>query len=433
MTEQVIAQSKLKAYIVSDVHLNNNLYDKHSNKENPKRKNLHNFLTELNKSFSPNDQIVLILNGDIFDITGSWYNSVLPWDDDKKKVENILKDLVLEIIENNQLIINELCQLLKHPLSRIIYVIGNHDNLLGEYSSAQELIRDKLFNGIPKDLRKNKQIDFVKSFECPELGLYVEHGNRFDPFNISSDDHKPTLGDVINILIVNRFVKLIVGRLEGHGYGLDLISNIKSHLYDIEYLRPLSLLPFWIESIANIYCDHLECKKKKESVETIFRSVVLELHKDPWVIKYLSRKLHIPRFFLVFITDLMVWFPKTLPALSFIVSKLLRRTHSNNFQNEVAKSMHEEKGYRMVVFGHTHIPTVIALSPQGYYCNTGSWTPVINLFKYSEHKSSHMEYLTAEPDFKKVERSGILKIEKDLSSPTSKPQFSLETIQSGFD
>ncbi len=433
MTKQGIEQNRLKAYIVSDVHLNNDPYDKHSNKENPERKNFQKFLTELNINFSPDDQIVLILNGDIFDITGSWYNSVLPWDDDKEKVENILKDLVLEIIENNQLIIYELRQFLKHPLSRIVYVIGNHDDLLGGYPSAQELIRDKLLNEIPKDLRKNKHIDFVKSFEYPELGLYVEHGHRFDPFNTSSNNHEPTLGDVINILIVNRFVELIVSRLESHGYGLDLISNIKYRLYDIEYLRPLSLLPFWIESIANIYCDHPEGEKKKESIETIFRSVVLEFHKDPWVTKYLSKKLHIPRFFLVFIIDLMVWFPKTLPALSFIVSKLLRRTHSNNFQNEIAKSMHEEKGYRMIVFGHTHIPTVTALSLAGYYCNTGSWTPVINLFKYSEHKSSHIEYLTAEPEFKKVERSGILKIEKDLGLPESRPSFLLETVQSGFD
>ncbi len=433
MTEQTITQSNLKAYIVSDVHLNNNSYDKHSNKENSERKNFQKFLTELNINFPLDAQIILILNGDIFDITGSWSNSVLPWDNDKEKVENILKDLVLEIIENNKLIIDELRQFLKHPLSRIVYVTGNHDSLLGKYPGAQELIKGELLNEIPEDLHKNKHIDFVKSFEYPDLGLYVEHGHRFDPFNISSNDHEPTLGDVINILVVNRFVKLIAGRLESHGYSLDLISNIKSHLYDIEYLRPLSLLPFWIESIANIYCDHPECEKKKESIESIFRSVILELHKDPWIIKYLSKKLHVPRFFLIFFINLTAWFPKTLSALSFVISKLLRRTHSNNFQNEVAKSMHEEKGYRMIVFGHTHIPTVAALSPKGYYCNTGSWTPVINLFKYSEHKLSHMEYLTAEPDFKKVERSGILEIAKDLELPESSPSFLLKTVQSGFD
>ncbi len=433
MTEQVIAQSNLKVYIVSDVHLNNDPYDKHSNKENPERKNFQKFLTELNTSFSSDDQVILILNGDIFDITGSWYNSVLPWDDDKEKVENILKDLVLEIIENNQLIINELCQLLKHQSSKIVYVIGNHDSLLGEYSGVQELIRDKLLHGIPQELKIDKQISFVKSFEHPDLGLYVEHGHRFDPFNTSNNVHEPALGDVINILIVNRFIKLTVDSLKSHGYSSELISNIKYHLYDIEYLRPLSLLPFWVESIANIFCNHHESKTKLKSIEVIFRGVILEIYKEPWVTKYLSKKLQLPRFFLKLLINLTVQFPPILPALSFVVSKLLRRTHSNNFQNEIAKSMHEEKGYHMIAFGHTHIPIVTALSPEGYYFNTGSWTPVINLFKYSENKLSHIEYLTAKAEFKKVERSGILKIEKDLSLPNSKPRFSLETMQSGFD
>ncbi len=96
--KKAMAQNKLKAYIVSDVHLNNNSYDKHANKENPKRGYFRKLLTELNLGFSADEQIILILNGDILDITGSWCNSILPWNANKEKVENILKDLVLEII-----------------------------------------------------------------------------------------------------------------------------------------------------------------------------------------------------------------------------------------------------------------------------------------------------------------------------------------------
>jgi len=427
-----MAQNKLKAYIVSDVHLNNNSYNKHSIKENPKREDFRKLLAELNLSFSPDDQIILILNGDIFDITGSWYNSILPWNDNKEKVEIILKDLVLEIIKNNQSIINELCQLLKYPFLKIVYVIGNHDGLIGEYPSAQELIKDKLLYEIPPELRIDK-VSFVKSFEHADLGLYVEHGHRFDPFNTSNNNDEPPLGDVINILIVNRFVELTIDSLKNQGYSSELISSIKYRLYDVEYLRPLSLLPFWIDSIANIHYDSNESKSNLKSIKTVISEVIQELYKEPLVIKYLSKNLHLPRFFLKFIISLLVQFPPILPALSFIVSKLLRRTHSNSFQSEVAKTMHEEKGYQMIAFGHTHIPTVTALSTEGYYFNTGGWTPIINLFKYSENKLSHMEYLTAVIEFRKVERSGVLKIEKDLSIPNSKPQFSLETIQSGFD
>jgi predicted phosphodiesterase len=116
-----------------------------------------------------------------------------------------------------------------------------------------------------------------------------------------------------------------------------------------------------------------------------------------------------------------------------MLSKFLRRTHSNNFQNEVAKKLHEDYGYRMIVFGHTHIPIITSLSARGHYCNTGSWTPVMNLLKYSESKSSYVEYLTAKSDFKKFEHSGTLRIELDLSSPHARPRFSLKTIQNGFE
>jgi hypothetical protein len=85
----------------------------------------------------------------------------------------------------------------------------------------------------------------------------------------------------------------------------------------------------------------------------------------------------------------------------------------------------------MIVFGHTHIPIVSALGTRAHYCNTGSWTPVINLLKYSENKASYLEYLTAESDFNKIGHSGSLNIELDLSSATARPRFSLETIQRG--
>jgi hypothetical protein len=67
----------------------------------------------------------------------------------------------------------------------------------------------------------------MDSYEYPDLGLYVEHGHRFDPLN-SSNDEQPCFGDVINVLVVNHSVEQIVNRLQEHDYSPKLIRIIPS-------------------------------------------------------------------------------------------------------------------------------------------------------------------------------------------------------------
>jgi kynurenine formamidase len=66
------------------------------------------------------------MNGDIFDITGSWHETLPPWSTKTNEVQTILKNVVARILENNIAIIEELKHFLKNPTSEIIYVIGNH-------------------------------------------------------------------------------------------------------------------------------------------------------------------------------------------------------------------------------------------------------------------------------------------------------------------
>lgn len=419
----------LKIHIVSDVHLNDKIYDKKLHRENPEKKYFREYLSSLNKNQKINDQAILILNGDIFDITSCWHDFTLPWDYDKEKVVLILKEILTKIIENNTAVINELKLFLANPLNKIVYVIGNHDSALGQHTTAQAIISDVL---LADSSSSNDQLSFVDSYEYPELGLYVEHGHRLDPLNASKGG-EPCFGEVINIMVINHSVELILNRLKDNGYSQGLIENIESRLYDIEYLRPTSLLPYWIDTIANLYQDHPECQGKTKSIKEIIRQVILDFHKNPWALKYLSQQLKISKHLIRYGIELMLQSPSVLPALSFIISKILRRTHSNSYQSEVAKKLYDSKKYRMIVFGHTHIPVLMNLGANGHYCNTGSWIPVINLHKYSENKTSHMEYLVAENNFNRTEQSGALSIKYDLINPANKPTFALKTIEHGLE
>ncbi len=416
----------LRAYVVSDVHLNNHPYDRTVHAENPRRKNFRQFLSQMADGLNGTDRLLLILNGDILDITGSWFEDVMPWDPDTAQVELLLHKVLREIIDNNAAAFAELRRLVSHPHTEIVFVFGNHDGMLQEYPSSHALVK----NGITPDREQQERIRFVATFESPELELYIEHGHLFDPFN-RAQTHQPPLGDVVNILIVNRFVDMVVDRLRANGYSPGLTARMQNRLHDIEYLRPLALVPVWIETMMRHYKNHPENDGKAETVDVILMDVVRRILHDPLMIQFMVRQLHMPKALLTLVIKAVLGMPASLPVISFITSKIVRRTHNNQYQYKMAQRLHGEKGYRLITFGHTHIPGVLPLSKNAYYFNTGSWKPVINLFKFSDHDPLDLEPLWPEVQFNKVERCGILRIESE--KPGKAPvEFALETIQSGL-
>lgn len=419
--------SRLRAYIVSDVHLNNHPYNQQKQLENPRRRNFRVFLTRLNEEIKPTDRVQLILNGDILDITGSWFEEVMPWDENQSLVQGNLERLLLEILDNNAATMQELRKFLKHPLAEIIYVFGNHDGMLQQFPDSQTLIKNFLTSNPDEQTR----IRFVPFFASEELDLYLEHGHLQDPFNRKESREEPPIGDVINVLVVNRFVELAVRRFRENGYSEGFIRRMHSRLHDIEYLRPLSLLPVWIQTVAHDYEGHPENVGKTSAVQAILIDVVTEILQDPKMITYMTQRLHWPRPMLPLLLKLILRIPWILPFISFFTSKLMRRTHSNKYQYRAAQKLRKEKGYRLIAFGHTHIPGVLPLSENAYYFNTGSWKPVINLFKISKDPVE-LEYLNPDVQFNKVERCGILCIEKNELTNGSPAEFSLQTIQSGI-
>ncbi len=436
--------TSLKAFVVSDVHLNNHPYDRHKETENPRRQNFREFLTRINQEMAPQEKVLIILNGDILDITGSWFEPIMPWNKNEAVVETILEKLLHDIVDNNLATFQELRRFLQHPHAEIIYIFGNHDGLLQEFPASQSILRDFLCASPSSDLNIPEsdspiQLDesisarlrFEPFYVSKELDLYIEHGHLLDPFNHSQSD-QPPLGDVINILVVNRFVELTVSRLRSQGYSEEFISRMHAQLHDIEYLRPLALVPVWIETIARQHDRHPENIGKQRSIRDILISVVAKTLQNPQMTRYLIHQLRLPRPILYFMIKLTMRLPATLPLLSFITSRLVRRTHSNKYQYKAAQKIYKEHGARLIAFGHTHIPAVQPLSENAYYFNTGSWKPVINIFKYSKEDLVELEYLNPDVQFNKVERSGILKLEKHDVTSHHPAEFSLQTIQSGL-
>lgn len=414
---RAVSTVRLMAYVVSDVHLSASP----SPDETEEDHHFVDFMREINQQHSAGTQLTLVLNGDILDVTGSWHSSCLPWDPDTASVEAYLLSVLSRILARHAAIVEELHRFLVQG-GEILYLFGNHDRLVGEFASAQALLRETL---CPKGVDASR-LQFCPHVEVLSLGLYVEHGNRFDPFNRAMGPRVPPVGDAINILIVNRFVDLAVEKLRAAGYSEDLVLEMQETLEQVENLRPLSLGPYWLTSVARTYAEHPEGRGKKISIDGVIREVMGETLLDDRLIRILERRFWVPGFLLRLAFGVMLAFPSVLPILSFLVSIMLHRTRSNQFQVRMAGRIQHETGLRLVTMGHTHLPLLEALSEEAYYVNTGCWKPVIHLFKHSER------YLFRPSPFNRVERSGVFCVERDLAHQAEPVRFSLKTMQDGL-
>jgi UDP-2,3-diacylglucosamine pyrophosphatase LpxH len=420
-------QNVLTSYVVSDVHLNDHPFDRSQEAENPRRKHFRHFLGRINDDLEKRegDRVLIVLNGDNLDMTGSWFEEIPPWDPDVSRVESLTLAVLRRIIENNEPTFQELGRLVASGAGELVFVVGNHDGLIKRFPRTRKIIRE----AITPDPMLQKFIRFVSALDYPELGLYTEHGHQFDRFNCSHDVNVHPLGDYVNIMIVNRFVDLVMSKMRDNGYSTELISNVRLRLHDIEYLRPVSLIPLWIENIAKEYRRHPENDGKKETVDAIILWVMAEV-LDTQATRSLVERLNLPRKFLTSIVNWFIHIPGTMPVVSFAISQAVRQSHSNRYQYRMAQRLHQEKGYQLIAFGHTHIPTVMPVSQDGYYFNTGSWKPVVNLFQEQAFPEANLEYLTPNVHFNKIERSGILVIQKSLEDLSLPPEFALHTNQS---
>lgn len=427
----------LRVYIVSDVHMNTQPYEPDTETENPSRKHFREFLTQLNDEPTPG-KTMLILNGDVIDINGSWYDARMPWDTDQTLVAEELINVVREILENNNRIMNELRRFLQQPNTEVIYIIGNHDRLLSVFPQSQQFIREQLS---PDNIDRFR---FAPFLEVPELSLYVEHGQRLDPFNSVIKPGVPPFGDIVNIRIVNRFVDNVITEMTVAGYSNDVIRQMQSALDDLEYIRPLSLGPYWIQSVLEQFrsnpeiaarsqfplLDSMMHDPKTESIDSLIHRIGVELLFDKALLKIISQRFHLPPFIFRTLFRMMLRFPTLLPVLSLLVTSVRYKAHFNQKQRDEAQKL-KDKGYAFIVFGHTHVPDLVALNEHSYYFNTGSWKPVINLFKRRKGDSVLIESLRQQSLLNKIERSAVVKLEYDAALPNQPARFEIITKQLG--
>ena len=294
---------------------------------------------------------------------------------------------------------------------RIHYLVGNHDWFFHLKGSAYDAVRKIIIDAI--GLENPADIPFphepLESQAIEKIyrthRVFARHGDIFDPINYEHRRDASSLGDAIVVELLDKFGVAVRGRL-----GARLPDECASGLKEMDNVRPLSIIPIWVDGLLANTCT----PALAEEIKNIWNELVREFLK------------------LDFVTD-RPFGSSILIKLGFEISKDVPMSglsdiaawFSSKFGGARAESfypyaMHEKSfidGWaKFIVYGHTHHYEIVPLQSlrQGdtitnqIYINSGTWRPVHELARfhpsYKRFIGYHvMTYLTF---FKDDERKG---------------------------
>ncbi len=392
------------------------------------------------KKYVPVDGIDLVLLGDILDVIRStrWCGAppqVRPWgDQNDPRFSDMVSRITEEVIRNNQQSLDFLKSLhdpkimslpptsedggvAKEPFSRvpvpvrIHYLVGNHDWFFHLKGPAYDAIRKMIVDAIGLENSPNAPFPH-EPFESQTIEkiyrdhrVFARHGDIFDPSNYEHSRDASSLGDAIVVELLDKFGVVVRERL-----GVRLPDACDAGLKEIDNVRPLSIIPTWVDGLLINTCTPVLAEEIKgiwnEMVDEFLRLDFIKARPfgSSLLIKLgfkISSELPISG-----LGDVAAWFNVKFGggrADSFYPFAM----HEKSFIDGSAK---------FIVYGHTHHYEIVPLQSvqQGktvtnrIYINSGTWRPVHELARFHPGQKHFVGYhvMTYLSFFKDDERKG---------------------------
>lgn len=335
----------------------------------------------------------------------------MPCDNEGKITDEDLLYLILnEIIRDNSKVIDELRRFLQaSEKSRIVYVNGNHDNVIILDEHLRKLIAEALLPERCED-EQNERILFAKSVNAPDLKFHAEHGNRGDHLNYSRQNAS-TIGDWLTIKI-NILRKAVIEKTRQSALPDEVKVKLIEDLKRLSDIRPV-LTPVYLHVLSKHYYELYRksglrtAKKVRELIMSFSEDVGKVLIEFPLVEKIAKR----------------------LPALKYLANSQgfqailgkvgaifeQRRADNNNSQIKAVSALTRTAGFDFFVCGHTHNPEH---SRHGFhYVNVGSWKPEIR------------KIISGDGLPKPMLQKGALRLSTDLRQSKKTRQIHYSTFQ----
>ena len=391
--------------------------------------------------YRPVERVDLLLLGDVLDVIRStrWAETkVRPWDDAQNpELIEMVTDITREILRNNATSLATLKYLTDptqftvppadnagrpahdakgYPVPVAIhYLVGNHDWFFHLRGPAYNTLRNEVVQAIGLSNRADAPFphDPAESDEVLEIlrrhKVLARHGDIFDPFNFEGDRDASSLGDVIVIELLNRFAVEVDNRL-----GDDLPPSTLMGLRELDNVRPLLLVPVWIDGLLERTCPVPQLRKE---VKAIWDELAEEFLAQPFV---RSRDSWNPND-LVDNLERALKFSKSLSIgwAAKIVSwlqELRGQSESSFYPHALTEQDFRNRRAKYVVYGHTHGVEAVPLDAshsEGYvlnqmYFNSGTWRRTLRqtVLAPNEHEFIPADVMSYLSFFQGDERGG---------------------------
>lgn len=358
-------------------------------------------------TYRPLERIDMLLLGDVLDVIRStrWLTqkTVRPWtDSNRPEFVDMVTQITTNILRQNAESLDVLRRLghenaitlppadslgrmaatneqLPVPV-KIHYLVGNHDWFFRLPGAGYDLLRQSIVRHMglanrpeqpfPHDPNENGEVlDVMRRHK-----VFARHGDIYDPFNFEGDRNASSLGDAIVVELLNRFPSAVEQEL-----GNDLPDATIAGLREIDNVRPLLLVPVWVDGILERTCAFPEMRKRVKLVWDRLADQFLEnpfvRQRDTWnpndLVDGLQRVLK-------FSTRLSVGWAADL--LEFI-NGLRGGVGESYSTHALAEQDFRNRRARHIVYGHTHYAESVPLDAsyaEGFvlnqtYFNSGTW------------------------------------------------------------
>ena len=266
---------------------------------------------------------------------------------------------------------------------RLHYMVGNHDWFYHLPGTKYSALRKKIVThmGLANDANEPFPHDAAESDALLSVmrrhKVTARHGDLFDPINFGGDRDLSSLGDCIVIELLDRFAVEVARELSE-----DLSASTILGLREIDNVRPLLLIPVWIDGLLERTCEFPSLRRRVKSVWDRLVEEFLEIgfvrQHDSWhpfdVVDGLQRTLR---------------FSKRLPIgwASSIASWLneIRGVDSDSYYHHaLTEQDFRSRRSKYIVYGHSHLAESVPLDASyasgcvlnQEYFNSGTWRRV---------------------------------------------------------
>lgn len=392
------------------------------------------------KEYVPIDCIDLVLLGDILDVIRStkWCTApeeVRPWrNQDDPRFAEMVRQITADVLAKNKESLDILRSLhdpemmslpprgpdggvaiepaARVPVPvRVHYLVGNHDWFFHLKGAAHDGIRKTIVETLGLETPYTSPFPH-DPFESPLIEeiyrdhrVFARHGDIFDPSNFESSRDASSLGDAIVIELLDKFGMVVRERL-----GNNLPDACDAGLKEIDNVRPLSLIPIWVDGLLTNTCT----PELAEDIKDIWNELVrrfldLEFVKARPLRSSLLTKIGFEISSEVSMTELS-------DVTAWLSSKFGGGRGESYYSYALRENAFTTRWAQFIVYGHTHYQEIVPLqriqegddTTSQIYLNSGTWRPVHELARFHPQKKQFLGYhvMTYLTFFKKDERKG---------------------------